>query len=299
MKRYYIGIDGGGTKTEFLLTDEKENIIKRVIKSGSNPNDIGLDNSYMVLSNGISELLSDIEAEPSKIYIFAGVSGAGVGDNAETLRAKLAERYPNVRVGSDLWNGLELCLGGEDGIAVICGTGISCCVYTDGEIRIVGGYGHLFENGGSGYAYGRDLIKYALQAEDGIIPRSPIVKRLCEKFAVPSVRAALGNLLTGGKTSISQLCPLVFEGDNDGDKICQRVVRENLSHTETLIKQAIEVTKGYALPISFIGGVTKEKAFRSYMDSAFSEKKLLFTDEKPVMGAVRLAKKGVKSCRRK
>jgi N-acetylglucosamine kinase-like BadF-type ATPase len=292
MKRYYIGIDGGGTKTEFLLTDERENTIKRVIKSGSNPNDIGIVNSYMVLSNGISELLSGMEIAPNALHVFAGVSGAGVGDNAATLCAKLTEKYPNVRVKSDLWNGLELCLGGQDGIAVICGTGVSCCVYRDGEVQIVGGYGYLFEEGGSGYAYGRDLIKYALQAEDGIFPRSPIVQKLCEKFSVSSVRAALGSLLRGGKSSIAELCPMTFEGYNDGDAICQRVVRENLSHTETLIQQAIEVTNGHALPISFIGGVTTNKVFRSYMGGVFAKKTLIFTDEKPVMGAVRLAKKG-------
>ena len=77
MKRYFIGVDGGGTKTEFLLTDEKENVIKRIVKVGSNPNDIGLEGSYEVLSNGIAELLSDEEIAPNDLHIFAGVSGAG------------------------------------------------------------------------------------------------------------------------------------------------------------------------------------------------------------------------------
>ena len=299
MKRYFIGVDGGGTKTEFLLTDEKENVIKRIVKGGSNPNDIGLEGSYEVLSNGIAELLSGVEIAPNDLRIFAGVSGAGVGNNAEILRGRLAEQYPNVCVHSDLWNGLELCLGGQDGIAVICGTGVSCCVFKDGQIRIVGGYGYLFEKGGSGYAYGRDLIEYALQAEDGILPRSPIVKILCEQLGTPSVRAALGRLLSGGKSLIAKLCPLVFDGFYSGDELCQWVVRENLSHTKTLILQAIESTNARDLPISFIGGITREEAFRAYMGRAFEEKTILFTDEKPVMGAVRLAKKEVGVCRQK
>ena len=60
-------------------------------------------------------------------------------------------------------NALEVCLQGEDGVAVICGTGISCAICKEGKYKIVGGYGYLFEDGGSGYAYGRDAINAALK----------------------------------------------------------------------------------------------------------------------------------------
>ena len=37
----YLGIDGGGTKTEFALVSSSGHVFKRFVRSGSNPNDIG------------------------------------------------------------------------------------------------------------------------------------------------------------------------------------------------------------------------------------------------------------------
>ena len=40
---YYIGIDSGGTKTEFILADAEGSVISRAVDSGCNPLDIGVD----------------------------------------------------------------------------------------------------------------------------------------------------------------------------------------------------------------------------------------------------------------
>ena len=40
---YYIGIDSGGTKTEFILADAEGSVISRAVDSGCNPLDIGAD----------------------------------------------------------------------------------------------------------------------------------------------------------------------------------------------------------------------------------------------------------------
>ena len=39
---YYLGIDGGGTKTEFLLVSENGDEISRITLGASNPVDIGM-----------------------------------------------------------------------------------------------------------------------------------------------------------------------------------------------------------------------------------------------------------------
>ena len=39
----YLAIDGGGTKTDFMLADGDGNILSRVILEATNPNDVGFD----------------------------------------------------------------------------------------------------------------------------------------------------------------------------------------------------------------------------------------------------------------
>lgn len=286
---FFIGIDGGGTKTEFVLINENGFVLSRLIKKGSNPNDCGLENSYMVLADGISEVLSAGRVSTKDVFIFAGVSGAGSGDNANKLQNMLSKIYPHINVQSDLANALEVCLKGGNGVAVICGTGISCSLYKDGERKTVGGYGYLFEDGGSGYAYGRDCVKAALKARDGYGKTTCLNDLIFEKFS-KDVWDCLSTLLLGGKKTVASLCPLAFAGLAMGDEVCAQIVEENLSATVELLKNALTIYNENNCKISFIGGLTKEQLFRERMKKEFGTKyELVYANLTPVYGAVRRA----------
>ena len=288
--KYYIGIDGGGTKTEFVLTDETEKIINRVVKGGSNPNDIGIEACAAVLREGILDIAKAYDK--NDLHIFAGVSGAGVGDNARIIREELSV-YPHLQVASDLENAMEVCLSGQDGLAVICGTGISCSIVKKGERKTVGGYGYLFEDGGSGYAYGRDAVRAVLRAEDGVGEPTVLTEYFHQTFG-GSVRNALGEILRGGTATVASFCPLVFKGNARADKGCQEIIERNLSFTVALVKDALSVG-GDIKRLSFMGGVSQEPLFRERLKQEFSANyEILFCEEKPVLGAVRKAIKGAK-----
>ena len=70
-----LGIDGGGTKTEFVLTDSNGTVIKRILKSGCNPNDIGIDKTTEIIRDGINSVLAD---HPFLKNVFMGISGITV-----------------------------------------------------------------------------------------------------------------------------------------------------------------------------------------------------------------------------
>ena len=289
--QYYIGIDGGGTKTEFLLADERERVLARVLKGGSNPNDIGIEKTCAVLKEGIEEIAGDIPK--TDLHIFAGISGAGVGENAERLSELLKQDYPSAKVTSDLMNAIEICLGNKDGLAVICGTGISCSIVQGGIYKTVGGYGYLFEDGGSGYAYGRDALKAVLRYEDGFGAQTVLTKRVHEKLG-DTVRNSLGKILLGGKATVASFAPLVFEGNTACDGVCEQIIERNLDCTVTLVKDALTVAANVK-NVSFMGGITKEKLFREKINETFENKyKIYFCEEQPVYGALRLAIKGAK-----
>ena len=285
--KYVIGIDGGGTKTEFVLADAQGNILKQIIKEGSNPNDIGIERCVDILQVGLEEIAG--EYDKNDLHIFAGIAGAGVGSNANAIREGLAE-YPQTQVDSDLANALEVCLSGEDGLVVICGTGISCCIRENGQLRFVGGYGYLFEEGGSGYAYGRDAIIAALKCEDGVGEKTVLLEYLQGYFG-KSIRASLGELLRKGKSFVASFCPLVWKGYDEGDKVCEKIVEDNLRHTVALIKSALGVMGKKTGKITFIGGVGKAPLFQQRMRQELCGGDLEFCQEKPVLGAVKRAMK--------
>jgi transcriptional regulator with XRE-family HTH domain len=82
-KKYFLGIDGGGTKTQFLLCDEKGNEICSNRLEGCNPCDIGIEESKKILKQGIYKTCGNIPL--ANVVLYAGISGGGVPKQKELL----------------------------------------------------------------------------------------------------------------------------------------------------------------------------------------------------------------------
>ena len=81
---YYLGIDGGGTKTEFLLFCSDGTQIKRIVLGCSNPNVVGIEKCAQLLKSGIDEMLG---VYPQIKAVYIGAAGFLLGNNAETINA--------------------------------------------------------------------------------------------------------------------------------------------------------------------------------------------------------------------
>ena len=157
-KNVYIAIDGGGTKTDFLLFSADGEIFDRIQLGGCNPNAYGLTHTENVLSDGIDKMVSSGE---KIVGVFAGISGASAGKNREALTEFLKKKYPylKIRVDGDIHNVINSVEGAEKCIAVISGTGSVAYGYDGEKLRRIGGWGYLFDEAGSGFDIGRDLFQ--------------------------------------------------------------------------------------------------------------------------------------------
>ena len=80
-KKALVAIDGGGTKTYFLLFTEEGEVLDRLILGGSNPNACGIDQTKSILAEGIDRFCRRAEIKG----IFAGISGASAGNNRREI----------------------------------------------------------------------------------------------------------------------------------------------------------------------------------------------------------------------
>ena len=120
--RFFLGIDGGGTKTEFALADSNGNIIRKLFLGTSNPSDIGIKASLEILKSGILEICRDYHK--SSISVYAGLAGGSTAGINEQIHQFLNTfGFENVEHGSDAENAIAAGLGNKNGIAVIMGTG--------------------------------------------------------------------------------------------------------------------------------------------------------------------------------
>ena len=230
-----IGIDGGGTKTAFALFDESGRVLRALRLEGCNPNICGLQTAAEVLCRGIDAISRDTRVEG----IFAGVAGAATGDNAARLQEMLRRRYPSaaVEVCGDVINIMASATDARRCIAMICGTG-SVVFAKDGErVHRVGGWGYLFDDAGSGFDLGRDAVRAALAAHDGIGPPSMLSDLLAHRLG-RSVPDALHEIYTRGKDFIASFAPLVFEAYDAGDGAAVRIVQQTAARLGALVRYA-------------------------------------------------------------
>ena len=225
--KYYLGIDGGGTKTAFWLVDTQGFLCASCTLGASNPNDIGLKASCTLLRDGILQVTAGYDR--AAISCFAGIAGAATGDHAANITAYLGTLgFLRAECQSDLSLSLAVCLGEDDGIAVIMGTGSLALGQLDGKVLRVGGYGYLFGDAGSGFALGQGAILAALQAEDGSGAPTLLHNLVAAQAGKERVLDALADFYRGGKTEIARYAPLIFDAHAQGDAVATAILQDNV-----------------------------------------------------------------------
>lgn len=253
---YFLGIDGGGTKTEFLLADGEGNRINRILLGSCNPNDVGIAKALEVIDSGIIEVCGELPRR--KISVFAGIAGSSTGEHKHRLLVHLEKyRFASASVDSDAKNALSAALDGSDGIAVIMGTGSLAFAQVNGESYRVGGYGYLLGDGGSGFAIGRDTINAALAYEDGYGACTVLIDKVREKCGTKTVWESISELYKGGKRLIASFAPLAFDAYKEGDAVGIEIINKNMKEIVTLILGAAQRFSDLEeIPVVLCGGLT-------------------------------------------
>lgn len=147
-KLYYVGVDGGGTKTKCVIADSSGNILATGLAGSSNPNYKGLyfacGSVLLSMKQALDKLGEDIH-NLAFACICVGLSGAGPSYRGEITRVLLKYfesfgiQYGKLKVFSDgliAWHG---AFKGEKGIVIISGTGtLTYGRYGDKEISSSG-----------------------------------------------------------------------------------------------------------------------------------------------------------------
>jgi glucosamine kinase len=161
----FLGIDGGGSKTTFLLEDSDGKELARVETGPSNWLSTGADETREALAEGVAQLPSipDVAC--------GGFAGAGRPAGVAFYRACLESLLPETRVlvETDAFITYVGAIGIQPGVLLIAGTGsIALARKNDGTMIRVGGWGSMFGDEGSGFWIGREAISAALRANDAV-----------------------------------------------------------------------------------------------------------------------------------
>ncbi len=251
--KYFLGIDGGGTKTDAVLFDQSGKILSRKLCEGCNPNVIGMERCCEILGSIVDEMKSF----GVKIRgIFAGVAGSGVGDNGRIICDYLKNNHCScpVRVCSDSLNVISSIRGCTDGISVIWGTGFTVTVHKEGTLRRFAGWGYLFDEYASGYAIGRAVLMHCLKCHD-LTEEKSLLAQMAESKLGGGINDRLSYIYSMGKDYIASFARTAFEAYDKGDKKAESIIRESIFYLADTVNHAIKET-GCEKNIVISGGLT-------------------------------------------
>jgi len=182
-KTYYIGIDGGGTKTKLDLFDSDKNSIASITMPTIHPAQASFKEAVSVLTDAKEKLLANINDSDYVLKVGAGLGGYGINaDYRKKLEDEFSTVFDEFKLYSDAYAAMLGALAGEDGILMIAGTGSIALAKVGDETFRCGGFGYRYGDEGSAYSIGRALISRALKEADGRLDKSIISDLVADYF---------------------------------------------------------------------------------------------------------------------
>ena len=241
---FKLGVDGGGTKTEFILVDAAGAVVATHIGPGCNPSLVGPDKAREILAAGLAILLvrvkaAHVDARVTATQLYMAGSPPFWQETAAAITG-----FGTVTTATDSVPVLELATGGAPGLVLHAGTGSFVTARApDGSIRYAGGLGWKLGDPGSGFDLGRRAIAGAmleLQA-GGAKKLSPLAEALRAHTGLADYasNSRFFNTDAGANAAISAFAPRVLELAEQDCGPAQQVVADSVTDLARLADQVI------------------------------------------------------------
>lgn len=261
---FYLGIDGGGTKTAFAVISADGKILAYLTQGTSYPDQIGLEAVRDVLSEGAHAVCKEAGITLDQIaFSFWGLPGFGENlANTEEVRKIVAEIVGNKQhqCGNDVEVGWAGSLAGQAGIHLVAGTGaIGYGQDPSGNTARSSGWSELLGDEGSAYWLGLNVLQLFTKQSDYRMPRSPLYSLIREKLQLERDLDLIA-ILTTKRNEIAQLAQVVFEAAKLGDKNALELYKEAAYEHSLTVKAIIEqldFPEDEPIRVSYSGGVFK------------------------------------------
>ncbi|WP_432543299.1 N-acetylglucosamine kinase [Kineococcus sp. SYSU DK002] len=276
---HYLGMDGGGTKTAFVLVDADGAVVAR----DQQPSCYyfgrdGLAPVERIVADGVAAVTAGIDADDLGFAFFAFPGYGEFSADVPALDA-LPEKVLGHRryvCGNDMVSGWAGSLGGRDGVNVVAGTGSIAYGERDGRSHRAGGWGELFGDEGSAHWVAvRGLNAFSRMA-DGRAPRTALHDTVRAALGVASDLDVISVVLDhwqGRRTEVASLARAVTAAAADGDPTARGIVRDAAAELLLLVEttaRALGYRPGEDVPVSYSGGLFQAPVVREEFVAALA-----------------------------
>ncbi len=221
----FLGIDGGGTKTECVLLNEAGAILAHAKGPASNPTRIGFPAAFAALKETCASALYSTRIKFNVLALCAGLAGTGRAENRDQMQQFFAQRFPGTVV--DVRTDIELALAAMPAgpaIVLVVGTG-SAAIGRDiaGSQKREGGLGPATSDEGSAFDVSRSAIAAARSGHSNA--ESEELRRQMFQHMTVSNWAELDSKSASSADSVyPQVFPVVAAAADNGNSVAQSVL---------------------------------------------------------------------------
>ncbi len=264
---YFLGCDGGSTKTEFILSDENGAILSHRVYAGCNYSHLGREGFERHMTSCIGEVLADARITKDDVtYAALGLPTYGeVEETEETIPDIIAKLLPfeRVRLANDAVMGWAGSLGAQPGINVVAGTGaIAYGMDYKGSEKRVGGWNLFFSDEGSCSWVGIRAMAAFFKQSDGRLPRTALYDVFKEHFSLTKKDIYfVGNIvefMTKQPSQFAKMQLLAEKAYRMGDETMKKLYEDavwELTEMVRAVKEGLAFAPGEAVRVSYSGGL--------------------------------------------
>jgi glucosamine kinase len=260
---YFLGIDGGGSKTACVVGDESS-VLSSAVSGPSNLTRVGETRARESLHEAIRQACSAAKIDPRLVHrACVGVAGVGREEIASTIRRMISEVISGeIEIVGDMQIALQAALGTGPGVIVIAGTGsIAYGRDARGRTARAGGWGFAISDEGSAHWIGRAAVAALLRAADETADRSaqPTSLLFHEMKSVLGVDS-LDQLasVANSTPAFAALLPAVLAAADAGDELARDVLQQagrELAQLAGIVIKKLFPHGNAAVPLAMAGGV--------------------------------------------
>lgn len=261
---YFLGLDGGGTKTAAILLDEQQNVLAKEVGLATNHHNLGVKKA----TDNICELIKNIQNQYdfTKSETVIGLALAGLDIDLDwqiiqnTLQNNQIYRSFNFRKNFLFNDGLAGIFANNNdwGVCLIAGTGANCYgINQDQQIALAGDWGYLLGDQGSGFALGQKLVHHLVKVFDGREVAKGGEDLILQKLEIENVDQLIFQVYLKKNVSLIAKAATILEENLDKypwiKQIVLKISRESLFSYHAVIKK-LGFESG-RLPVVFMGSL--------------------------------------------
>lgn len=260
MEQLFIGVDGGGTKTNVRVEDETGRLLGQASGGPANIR-LSVEQSWQSINAALETILQplglSLTHHSHPMHAGMGLAGCEIKlAYQHFLRTK--HTFDTLMLTSDAYAACMGAHGGEDGAIIVIGTGVVGFQTEKNQTARVGGWGFPHDDQGGGAWLGLQAVRQTLSWCDGRMPVSGLVQMIYEHFN-NDVTMMVNWANQANSSAFASIAPMVIAQMQEGDAVAIDLIQRAAAYIDRIdaALESAQVDKTNFLPRALSGGIAE------------------------------------------